>query len=170
MEERTGDNSMAKKTVQNKRRAQKNNLYVYGNTVRKLETAPEINPNQPERRVTRNAVRKNREKAKHMNPAYVLFLSAATIVTVAVCFQYVQLRSEITGRIENIAALEAELSDLKIENDAEYSRITNSVSLEEIKQIAMEELGMVYANEDQVVLYEDKEAEYFRQYEDIPEE
>lgn len=170
MEVRKGDSSMARKTVQNKRRMQENNLYVYGNAVRKLETAPEINPNQPERRVTRNAIRKNREKAKHMNPAYVVFLSVATIVTVAVCLQYVQLRSEITGRIENIAALEAELSDLKIENDAEYSRITNSVNLEEIKQIAMEELGMVYANEDQVVLYEDKEAEYFRQYEDIPEE
>ena len=161
---------MARKTVENRRRMQQSQLYVYGNTVRKLETVPEINPNQPERRANRNAVRKNREKAKHMNPAYVMFLTVASILSVAVCFQYVQLRSEITGRVENIAALEAQLSDLKIENDAEYSRITNSVSLEEIKRIAMEELGMVYANKDQVILYEDKEAEYFRQYDDIPNE
>ena len=70
--------------------------------------------------------------------------------------------------MENIAELESQLSDLKIENDAEYSRATSSIDLEEMKRIAMEELGMVYADKEQVVIYEDKEAEYFRQYEDIP--
>lgn len=159
---------MAERTVKSKNNMKKQNVYVYGNTARRLEVLPEMEPKRTGQRVPKNAIRKNREKARHMNPAYVMFLSVACVVTFVVCFRYIQLRSEITGRIENISTLETQLSDLKIENDAEYSRVTNSVDLEEIKRIAMEELGMVYADEDQVVMYEDKEAEYFRQYEDVP--
>lgn len=159
---------MAERTVKSKNNMKKQNVYVYGNTARRLEVLPEMEPKRTGQRVPKNAIRKNREKARHMNPAYVMFLSVACVVTFVVCFRYIQLRSEITGRIENISTLETQLSDLKIENDAEYSRVTNSVDLEEIKRIAMEELGMVYADEDQVVIYEDKEAEYFRQYEDVP--
>ena len=32
-----------------------------------------------------------------------------------------------------------------------------------------EDLGMVYANKDQVIMYNKTESEYVRQYEDIPE-
>lgn len=159
---------MAKRAVGNRNHKREQNVYVYGNTVRRLEVVPEMEPSKKEQRIPKNSIRKNREKAKHMNPAYVMFLSVACVVTFVVCFHYIQLRSEITGRMENIAALESKLSDLKIENDAEYSRANSSIDLEEIKRIAMEELGMVYADKDQVVMYEDKEAEYFRQYEDIP--
>lgn len=162
---------MARRAVRNKNSSmRKQNVYVYGNTARRLEVVPELEPRTPEHRIPKNTIRKNREKARHMNPAYVMFLSVACVVTFVVCFNYIKLRSEITGRIENIAALEGQLSDLKIENDAEYSRAANSVDLEEIKRIAMEELGMVYADKDQVVMYQDKEAEYFRQYEDVPNE
>ena len=41
---------------------------------------------------------------------------------------------------------------------------------EVIARVVCEELGMVYADKEQVVIYEDKEAEYFRQYDDIPNE
>lgn len=152
---------------------QEDNVYVYGNAVRKLDTLPEMQPDateerrQREQRKARNAVRRNREKARQMNPGYVIFLTIASAVTFAVCFHYVQLRSQMTSQIKNIAALETELSNLKIENDAELGRVNSSIDLEEIKKIAMEELGMVYANKDQVILYEDKEAEYFRQYESL---
>lgn len=144
--------------------------YVEGNTARQLEVLPELPPTQDSRRVPRNTIRKNREKASHMNPAYVMFLTVASVVTFMVCFHYIQLRSQITSRMKNIAALETELSDLKIENDAELSRVNNSIDLEEIKRIAMEELGMVYASKEQVILYEDKDAEYFRQYESVTNE
>ena len=47
---------------------QESNVYVYGNTVRKLEVAPEMEPErrsekgEREYRKAKNAVRKNREK------------------------------------------------------------------------------------------------------------
>ena len=39
-----------------------------------------------------------------------------------------------------------------------------------VYKVATEELGMVYANKDQVRLYNKTESEYVRQYEDIPEQ
>lgn len=155
--------------VRNSYQYQKN-YYVEGNTARQLELLPDLTEEQDERRVPRNTIRKNREKASHMNPAYVLFLTVASVVTFMVCFHYIQLRSQITAHMKGIAALETELSDLKIENDAELSRVNNSIDLEEIKRIAMEELGMVYASKDQVIMYQDKDAEYFRQYESVTNE
>ena len=43
------------------------------------------------------------------------------------------------------------------------------MDLDYVYKVATEELGMVYANKDQVRLYNKTESEYVRQYEDIPE-
>ena len=58
---------------------------------------------------------------------------------------------------------------LKGDNDALLTRINTSVDLDYVYKVATEELGMVYANKDQVRLYNKTESEYVRQYEDIPE-
>ena len=42
------------------------------------------------------------------------------------------------------------------------------MSLDHVYQVATEELGMVYAGKDQVLLYDKTESEYVRQNEDIP--
>ena len=55
------------------------------------------------------------------------------------------------------------------DNDALETRINTSIDLDNIYKIATEELGMVYANKDQVRMYNKTESEYVRQYEDIPE-
>ena len=48
--------------------------------------------------------------------------------------------------------------------------MTASVDLEHVKDVAMNELGMVYATQDQVRLYDDKSSDYVKQYEELPEE
>lgn len=48
-------------------------------------------------------------------------------------------------------------------NDEEYSRITSNINLEEIKRIAIGELGMTYATEGQVIPYESNSNDYMRQ-------
>ena len=100
----------------------------------------------------------------------MLFLTAACGLTLWVCAGYLQLQADNTAKVKNIAALESQLSDLKTENDDEYNRVVTSVDLEEIRDIAINELGMVYAQEDQVVLYDSEGSDYVRQYADIPEE
>lgn len=145
------------------------NEYVYGNTVRQINPVPQrFDKKQLEKPRMSNATRRNRERASHMNPAYVTFLVAAMVFTGAICIHYLNVRAELTKQLKEISALEAELVDLKSDNNETYNRINNSIDLDEIKRIAMEDLGMVYASPEQVVLYDDEDGDYVRQYQDIP--
>jgi hypothetical protein len=134
--------------------------------VRKLAIQEEIET-APSKKLSHEA-RKNRDKAVHMNPGYVLFLSAALLVAGFVLIGYIKLQSEITASVKDVAALESQLNELKLSNDEEYSRITRSVDLEEIKRIAIQELGMRYAEKDQIVTIPGEGSDYVTQLEDIP--
>lgn len=57
---------------------------------------------------------------------------------------------------------------LKTENDALQTNINTSVDLDHVYKVATEELGMVYANKNQILQYDKTESEYVRQNEDIP--
>lgn len=141
---------------------------VQGNTVRKLQTAPGNLEAAPKRQIS-NATRKNREKAHHMNMGYVLFLALALIIAGFILTRYIGLQSDITSSINHIARLERELNNLKLANDEEYSRITNSIDLEEIKRVAIQELGMHYAEEGQIIDFTGSSSDYVRQVASISE-
>ena len=144
--------------------------YVDGNTVRKIEAVPERTKSRRVQYHNRavKRVEETREKALKVNIGYVLFLALATGLLLVGCVRYLQIQASVTATMKSINAKESELSDLKAENDAEYNRVMSSVDLESIRKTAMEELGMVYASEDQVVLYDSKSTDYVRQYQDVP--
>lgn len=143
--------------------------YAEGTSVRKLQSSE--NPRERrERRRQPEVRRRTKAQAQGLGLGYVLFLAAACGLTLWVCIGYLQLQADNTAKVKNIAALESQLSDLQEENDDEYNRVVTSVDLEEIRDIAINELGMVYAQEDQVVMYDSEGSDYVRQYADIPEE
>lgn len=144
----------------------RNRYYVQGNAVRKLDVTKEIQ-RQPQRKIS-NTTRKNREKAKHMSAGYVLFLCIALVVTGFTLVNYIGLQADITSSVERISSLEKQLNELKLKNDEEYSRITSSVNLEEIRRIAIQELGMQYADEGQIISFESENNDYVKQMADIP--
>lgn len=78
------------------------------------------------------------------------------------------MQSSITTKVKEIASVEKEIENLKAQNDALETRIKTSVDLDYVYKVATEELGMVYANKDQVRLYNKTESEYVRQNENIP--
>lgn len=144
--------------------------YVYGNTIRKEalpKTGEQITPKQP-KKMSRQ-VRKNRNKALRMNAGYVVFLAIAAIAALIVCTGYLKLQSEITSRSRNIASLQEELADLKEDNTTRYNAVLNSVNLEEIRDKAIHELGMVYADPEQIIKYKSPTGNKVKQYQDIPE-
>ncbi|MCD8398435.1 MAG: hypothetical protein LUD12_14870 [Lachnospiraceae bacterium] len=143
--------------------------YVDGNTVRQLHVATQ--PMETEEPVTvSHATRKNRERELQMNVGYVFFLTAAAVMTVFVCVNFLQLRATNTLLQEKVASLSAELDSAVLENDSEYNRVMNSVDLTHVKEVATDELGMQLATADQVVTYEAETNDYVRQYSEIPEE
>ena len=143
------------------------NRYIQGSAVRKLDVTKEIE-RSPKKKLS-NTARKNREKAEHMSAGYVLFLSLALVASGCILVVYIKLQSDITNSIKNIARLETQLNDLKLANDEEYNRITSRVDLEEIRRIAIQELGMQYAKEGQIVTFESENNDYVKQIAAIPE-
>lgn len=146
----------------------RNRYYVHGNTVRKLDVTREIRQ-EPQKKIS-NRTRKNRDKARHMSAGYVLFLCMALVATGIILINYIRLQSDITNTVQHISRLEKELNDLKLANDEEYSRITSSVNLDEIKRIAIQELGMQYAEEGQIITFASERNDYVKQIADIPQQ
>ena len=141
--------------------------YVYGNTVRKDVTVIQTPEKQPKEISQR--VRNNRTKALHMSKRYVVFLAIAASVALFACVRYLQLQSEITERSKHITAMQIELEDAKEENTTRYNAIVNSMNLEVIRDKAMNELGMVYAEAGQVIEYQNPANHLITQYANIPE-
>lgn len=136
------------------------NTYVYGNTARKLDVQRQIE--EPQRKQLSQAAQRNRAKAKYMDLGYVLFLVAALAVAAVVLIGYVKVQAEITTLNEHIAKQEKILNNLKISNDETLSRIDSRLDLEEVKRVAIGELGMTYPKEGQIVTYESVDRDYVR--------
>ena len=164
-----------------------NGTYVDGSAARRLQEMPSYDP-YPETRPVRKrttgtpakkktahpkqlsrATQKNREKAKDMSAGFVLFLAVISVAILFFCINYLQLKSEITSKMKNIASLEAELTQLKEDNDAYYSQVTSNIDMSRIKKIAIGRLGMKYPSDDQTMDYETAVSSYVRQYQDIPD-
>lgn len=178
---------MARRRVRQYNRRQqtyagRNPDYIQGSVVKKLDergtaqrkpvhNEPAQRRPQAERarRQMEHAARKNRERARHMNLGYVLFMSVTLSLIGVMLIGYIGLQSDITSRVKNIARLESTLNTLKLKNDEEYNRIESSENLEEIKRIAIQELGMKYAEEGQVITFSGEGSDYIRQVADIPE-
>ncbi len=144
-----------------------NRMYQYSSAARKLQTVPQ-QEQRPIRKIS-HTTRKNRERALHMNIGYVLFLAAAMVAAGVILTGYLKLQSDITNSIKHIAILESELNQLKLDNDENYSRITSNVNLEEVRRIAICELGMQYAEEGQIVAFDGEDSDYVRQTGKIPD-
>ncbi len=155
---------------QNPGRAYRNHEYVYGNTVRQLEPVRQMPERTKETSLPRTShtVRRNQEKALQMDLPYVLALMVAACCMLYICVNYINLQSTLTARMDRIQTLEQKLETARVANDALETRINTYIDLDYVYQVATEELGMVYANKDQVLLYNRTESEYVRQYEDIP--
>ena len=140
--------------------------YLEGTAAKQLERGFEAEK-LPVRKKVSNTTRKNREKMFHMNLGYVAFLVIALALATFTLCGYIELQSGITNHVKQISEMEAEYNSLKMANDEEYNRITSSVDLEKIRAIAIGELGMVYAQDGQIIQIENTDTDYVHQTADL---
>lgn len=137
--------------------------YEDGNAVRRLEEVP----SRPKKRLS-STVQKNRAKSTNMGKGYMIFLAIMCALTTGACVHFLKLTAEVTEQKSTVAAKEIELNELKTDNDAYYSDIMTGVDLDEIRDKAINELGMEYASEEQIKYYKSGNNNYVRQYQDVP--
>ncbi|MCL2050166.1 MAG: cell division protein FtsL [Lachnospiraceae bacterium] len=143
-----------------------------GNVVRKIKPAAPaparitVVPRKPKKKSVRHL--KNRDKARYMDLGYVLFLVCALVVSAFTLYNYLGLQSEITNSVKQIASLERELNNLRLANEENHSRIINNVDLDYIRQIAIQELGMIYPIEGQILEFAGNNTDFVRQLNPLP--
>jgi len=158
-----------RETEENRRTYGRRTAYEYlqGNAVRKAEAEPEYEPRPRHRRVSRQ-VHNNRVKEAALTRRYMIFMAAAAVMTVGICIFYLSLQASLTNQADRIATLQTQLTAATEANDARYNNINDSVSLSEIKDIAVNQLGMIYATPDQIITYTNPDNDYIKQYDEIP--
>lgn len=147
--------------------------FTDGNTVRKVQAVPSQKTRKqqrPEERAVINTAR-HREQALRVNKSFVYFMIVICTAMILVSVNYLKLQAEGTSYRTTIANMEGELSDLKLTNDYTYEQTMASIDMEAVKKIAINELGMRYAKEGQIITYNSQHGDYIRQYGEItPEE
>lgn len=142
--------------------------YIDGSAVRKQQTTS-ARRTQEDTGPRMWSVNRTKVKAVPMNKGYIAVAAVAFVIVCCVLMCYIRLQSDITNHITNISKLESQLNEMRLANDETYTKIMSSIDLEEIKRIAVNELGMKYAKEGQVIEYTGEGNDYVRQYGAVPE-
>lgn len=144
------------------KRARTGAVYQYDNTARKLAEGPQRKPEG--QRTTKQQEQQGRQRGRvqHMQLGYVAFLMVTMFACGILLAYYVQLQSALITKREAVTSLERKLNTLRVANDEEWYRITSSIDLEEIKGVAIGELGMTYAQEGQIIPYSSEGNDYMR--------
>jgi cell division protein FtsB len=147
--------------------------YVYGNTALSLEPArkPQKKKAQkPKLHVVKKRKQDLYTRAQARRNTSVLFVTIAALLTFYFfCMSYLQIQAEVGERADTISELEEEYVALKTENDLLAADLNGSIDYEYVLDVALNELGMVYADQDQVIVYNSQKMECVKQLSNIPE-
>ena len=102
--------------------------------------------------------------------AYVFMVAVACVCILMFSVMYIHAKTEVTTLTKTVSTLQTNLETLRQENQDLQNEITAGTSLETIYRKAVDELGMVAADDSQVIYYDQSDSEYVRQKEDIPNE
>ncbi len=99
-----------------------------------------------------------------------LFLFIAAAVTTTVCFAYLYVQSGLRQMKNETVSLQAQIEEMRQENDETYQKILDSVDLAEVYSVATEEYGMIQAVDNQIYRYSNKKSDMVKQYGNIPDD
>lgn len=145
--------------------------YIEGNTVRKLNAVPDIRREEQLQEIPsrRRQVHHQPRALQGISFASLLVLSVAIAATLYVCVTYLKLQSQVHQMDKTILSMEENIQTLSNENDAAFEQLDKPIDLGYVYKIAVEELGMVYPNNNTVISYKSAEDNYVRQFKDIPD-
>lgn len=141
------------------RNSRTQNAYVYGSAAPKYDIPSRL---EEPKKVVNPEVQRNREKVKYMSFGYLSFVIAAIVLAAVVLIGYIRLQADITALSGEITRQEKLINNLMIDNDEAWSRLDRITDLEEIKRVALQELGMTYPKEGQIIFYETEGYDYVR--------
>lgn len=144
------------------RRYQRNdNVYVIGSNAASFTTFQEIPEFDHKNDVAINSKQKN---PYSINPAYTFLLASVIIAMLIICVVMLKAQFTVADTSEQIISYKHELEDLRRINDKLEASIKETMDLNEIRRIAMEEYGMVLRNDMNTFFIKNEELTYTEQY------
>jgi len=149
----------------------KSGYMVDGTAARQLQVVPDYERQQEQ--VVRPRVAEQPKHAPKLSHGIdflsMTLLVAAMAITLYLCYNYLQVQGNIVQLERDTLVLEQQLASVKAENAALEDSLNGQVDWEEVYLTAVNELGMVYPNKNEVITYESTEQGHVIQYQDIPE-
>ena len=104
--------------------------YQYGSAVRKLQSVPEIHTYEHERRIEeqeqeRRQRRREIRRNNRVNLVYTTVLAICATAVFVICYQYLNLQSNIKTNSTAVVELQNQLNSLKAENNSHESEIND---------------------------------------------
>ena len=90
-------------------------------------------------------------------------MAASIIVMVVMIIRLLTLQVQLTNYRESITGMQKSLEQLTEDNMYEYRRLSDIEDLDSIRDIAMNDLGMVYPKSGQIVSFNAEGSDYVRQ-------
>lgn len=163
--------------------------YAYAQEYWYGSEAPELYPEEEERRSGRSshsrrgkyreeyrrdgravhtsAQTRSRRRPALMDRALIVFMAGVMVAMSAALMIYISLTAQVTSAVSEIASLESQLSTLKSDNDEQLNEVNSKINLDDIKYRAIADLGMTYADKDQIVTYSNDSGDYVRQVQQV---
>jgi len=144
-----------------------NILYVNGNAAPQV-AAPSFNEEQE---------RKNRTLERNIagvgsgigvDIISAILIAAAIAFTVLLSVKYLKLQEEVRGISKSIENTISQTRTLKVENDAFENSLETLLDLDYVYYVAVNDLGMVYPNGNEVIYYDVTDIGATYQFAEIP--
>lgn len=161
----------------NKKRYQNGTNYIDGSTARKRDVSYQYalpDYDVPERQIRQTPkperqVRSNPRELTGMSKASLFVLTIAIAATLYCCIEFIMLQNDVSKMKSDIITMEKTLTTKRNENDARYEQINMVYDLDYVYDIAVNDLGMVYPNNNEIITFDKASESYVRQYADIPD-
>lgn len=112
--------------------------------------------------------REPKERTSRMTVVFAAYTTVALAVVLFFAFRMLAAQTALATAAKSVSRLETELKSINEENTKLEALMEADLDLEHIYQVATSELGLVSADNNQVIYYDPIESGYVRQYEIIP--
>ena len=145
-------------------------VYVYGSAATQREYDGEAERRRRAERDRKRQLNEIRRDEEVMHKTFTAYIIGLVLLLMTAGIVDLQIRSRVKEKTDHIDAMRQELSEKVEENTTKYNVIIDSINLDEVRDKAINDLGMKNAGKDQIMEYDETDGGYIKQYEEIPEE
>ena len=145
-------------------------VFVYGSAATQREYEREAEEERRSLREEKRRMKDLRKREDRMRRKFTAYVIGLVLILMSMGILDLHIRSKVKEKSDHLDSMRQELSEKIEENTTKYNVIIDSVNLEEVREKAIDDLGMTNAGKDQIMEYDETDGGYIKQYEEIPEE